>query len=321
MRYFQEAGAFGWLIALVGLMALAESVVGLALSLGKPKLHVITVAAAVSTLLVLVLGGVGTVLGQQSVENALAVVNPRDAELILYVGYAEARHNAVLGLAFAAIPFALVAAAAFLRPVPAADSALQQGPLVTEAPPQPFRALVLGALGLGVLIAAALTFLVLKPLPGKPMPEGPAAAALVPADDDVRVPAPPEPEPVPEPPAEAPPAAAPPPEGLAGGQAGVDQVDGVDRETLARFARQHRKQVQACYEKQLAKTPTLAGKVTVHFAIGTTGHVQDVTIASDTTGSQPLTDCIVKMVSTWSLPFRPKDPVEITYPFVFTAAQ
>ncbi|MBX7099263.1 MAG: AgmX/PglI C-terminal domain-containing protein [Myxococcaceae bacterium] len=317
MRYFQEAGAFGWLVALVGVMALAESVIALALSLGKPKLHVFTVAAAVSTLLVLVLGGVGTLLGQQQVERALAVVNPRDAEVILYVGYAEAKHCAVLGLAFAAIPFALVAAAAFLRPAPAADSSLQQGPLLTEAAPQPLRTVVLGALGLGVLVAAALTLLVLKPLPGKPMHE---AGAADPVDAAAPAPAPTdEPSALAEVQHDEPAAAggAPVPEV----PAPVAEEDGVDREAIGKYARVHAKQIRACYEKQLAKAPTLAGKVTVHFVIGTSGHAQDVTIAEDTTGSEPLTSCIRGMVATWTLPVRPKEPVDITYPFVFAAAK
>jgi hypothetical protein len=83
--------------------------------------------------------------------------------------------------------------------------------------------------------------------------------------------------------------------------------------------------VRDCYRDGLATTPTLAGGVVVHFAIGPDGHATPGDTRSTLTPEGPsATDvaaCVRDVVATLRFP-TPADgrPVEVVYPFTFSAA-
>jgi hypothetical protein len=99
----------------------------------------------------------------------------------------------------------------------------------------------------------------------------------------------------------------------------VDTKD-VDREALARYVRLRKAAIQACYEKELKRNPTLKGKVVVRFTIGTSGRASEVDIEENTLGNDAVGSCIKAVIRGWVFPFKPDGEVPVAYPFVFAPA-
>ena len=90
----------------------------------------------------------------------------------------------------------------------------------------------------------------------------------------------------------------------------------VDRDAVARFVRSRIAGIKACYEKELKRNPSLAGKIVVRFVIATSGRVASVEIEEN--GLNPgVGACIRTIVRGWSLPFKPEEEVPVSYPFLF----
>jgi len=75
-------------------------------------------------------------------------------------------------------------------------------------------------------------------------------------------------------------------------------------------------QVRACYERELKKNSSLAGKVLATWTIRPDGSVGSTRIKRNTTGSRALLPCITKAVSSWRFPAS-KSSADVEYPFVF----
>ena len=102
---------------------------------------------------------------------------------------------------------------------------------------------------------------------------------------------------------------------------GQPTVDGhLDRETIQRVIRQHRREVRDCYQRELQRTPDLAGRVVVNFTIDPEGNVAHGEITESEMGSELVEECIVRRIRRWRFP-APSTPglVRVTYPFVFTS--
>lgn len=95
----------------------------------------------------------------------------------------------------------------------------------------------------------------------------------------------------------------------------------VPREAIAQAVRGARKQVQLCYERELTKTPTLEGKVTVEFVIGVNGQVSSAKDASaEPFPSAKVTECLLGVVRKLKFPSPVGGGlVTVRYPFVFKA--
>jgi outer membrane biosynthesis protein TonB len=77
--------------------------------------------------------------------------------------------------------------------------------------------------------------------------------------------------------------------------------------------------IRACYERELRKNPTLAGKVTIEFAIEERGNVSGVKVAENTTGDTAVGECVaneIKRIPTFN-PGPEGGKVVFSYPFVF----
>jgi TonB family protein len=76
--------------------------------------------------------------------------------------------------------------------------------------------------------------------------------------------------------------------------------------------------IQRCYEHELTRNPSLAGKVTVQFTIQERGNVTGARAAVNTTGSSAVAQCVTGIIS--RLRFNPGPEggsVQFSYPFVF----
>jgi TonB family protein len=76
--------------------------------------------------------------------------------------------------------------------------------------------------------------------------------------------------------------------------------------------------IRACYEKELKRNPTLAGKVTIEFTIQPQGNVTGVKVAQNTTGDDNVGTCVKNAVGGFRFSPGPEGgSVSFSYPFVF----
>jgi TonB family protein len=94
----------------------------------------------------------------------------------------------------------------------------------------------------------------------------------------------------------------------------------VDREKLAGFVRARKSAIQACYERELKRNPSLKGRVVVRFTITTQGTTAEIEIEENTLGNDAVAACIRTVIRGWRFPFKPDDDVPVAYPFVFAPA-
>lgn len=94
----------------------------------------------------------------------------------------------------------------------------------------------------------------------------------------------------------------------------------LDKEQIRTVIHSHIEEVKACYERELATAPELAGRVLVQFTIGRNGQVQAGLVESSTLGNSRAEQCILAAVKTWVFPAPQKGIVIITYPFVLRFA-
>jgi hypothetical protein len=78
---------------------------------------------------------------------------------------------------------------------------------------------------------------------------------------------------------------------------------------------------RACYQKELNRTPDIAGKLVLQFTIDPSGTVTRVLVAPGTTlASEPVAACMTSNVMRFKFPQAEK-AAEVTFPFVFTAGR
>lgn len=93
------------------------------------------------------------------------------------------------------------------------------------------------------------------------------------------------------------------------------------REVIRRVIRTHQPEVRHCYEQQLTKQPSLAGRVVVKFTIQADGRVSAARVITDTLKTPAVANCLVRRVLTWRFPAPLGGGiVKVSYPFVFRTA-
>jgi TonB family protein len=91
-----------------------------------------------------------------------------------------------------------------------------------------------------------------------------------------------------------------------------------DAALVQRQIKQRLKSITRCYEAELRKNPSLAGKVTVTFTIQERGNVTDAKASENTTGSPGVADCVTRAISRFRFnPGPDGGSVTFRYPFVF----
>lgn len=76
--------------------------------------------------------------------------------------------------------------------------------------------------------------------------------------------------------------------------------------------------IQACYERELRRNPTLAGKVTIEFTIQPRGNVTNVKVTNNSTGDSAVGACVANTVQRFRFNPGPEGgSVTFSYPFVF----
>jgi TonB family protein len=98
-------------------------------------------------------------------------------------------------------------------------------------------------------------------------------------------------------------------------------VGGLDKDVIAKIIRQHQNEIKYCYESELNKNPSLAGKVAVAFTIDPTGAVSDASVTETTLVNSTAENCMLSRIRRWKFP-EPKGGgvVAVTYPWIFSPA-
>ena len=92
----------------------------------------------------------------------------------------------------------------------------------------------------------------------------------------------------------------------------------MDKDLIRKVIAGHRDQIRFCYEMALQTSPALAGKVSVQFAVATSGAVAAARVENSSANSNALGDCLVSRVRTWQFPVgKLGNGYRVTYPFVF----
>jgi TonB family protein len=101
-----------------------------------------------------------------------------------------------------------------------------------------------------------------------------------------------------------------------------DEVGGsgeFDSSVVVSMIKTRLRAIQMCYEQQLRRNPTLAGKVTIEFSIQPRGNVTDVKVKENTTNDAAVGTCVANTVSTFRFNPGPQGgSVTYAYPFVFS---
>jgi hypothetical protein len=131
----------------------------------------------------------------------------------------------------------------------------------------------------------------------QPAPE-PAAPGPAPEDDGA---AEPEPEPEPEP-------------------AEVRDDAELQEQAIAAVIRERLPELQGCYEQELRKDQSLAGKMLYTIIIAPDGTVSEVRIDEDGVGSEPVRTCVSEMIGAWSfVDVEVSEPTEVGFAVKYVA--
>jgi TonB family protein len=98
-------------------------------------------------------------------------------------------------------------------------------------------------------------------------------------------------------------------------------IGGLDKDVIAKVIRRHQGEIKYCYESELNKDPSLAGKVAVAFTIDPTGAVSDANVSETTLNNSKAEQCMISRIRRWKFP-EPKGGgvVSVTYPWLFSPA-
>ncbi|HEY8086904.1 MAG TPA: AgmX/PglI C-terminal domain-containing protein [Polyangiaceae bacterium] len=104
--------------------------------------------------------------------------------------------------------------------------------------------------------------------------------------------------------------------GLAGAGNGGAAHGGLNPEQIRRVVIAHRGALQACYEIEAQKDPTLRGGVTVSWTIDPSGGVTSANLAGSSIHNARVEGCVVRQVRTWHFPSSDGNS-QATFPFSF----
>ncbi len=93
----------------------------------------------------------------------------------------------------------------------------------------------------------------------------------------------------------------------------------LDRGEIQKVVNAHLYQIQGCYERQLAKDPSLSGKIAFDWDVGVTGGVSNVRVGRSSVHSVEVTTCIQSAIQGWRFPAPQGGSVTVTYPFAFSS--
>jgi hypothetical protein len=94
----------------------------------------------------------------------------------------------------------------------------------------------------------------------------------------------------------------------------------LDKEIIRRVVHLHMKEVKYCYDKELGRKASLAGRISVNFVISSLGQVISSVLQSTTMNDLGVESCVVGAIKRWEFPKPTGGGIAIvSYPFNFVA--
>jgi hypothetical protein len=88
---------------------------------------------------------------------------------------------------------------------------------------------------------------------------------------------------------------------------------------ILKVVRGRQRGITFCYEKELARNPTLNGKVTMGWAIGLDGKAFRVVVQDSTLRNKSVEGCMRRNISRWRFPKPEGGMCQVRFPFVFNS--
>jgi hypothetical protein len=108
------------------------------------------------------------------------------------------------------------------------------------------------------------------------------------------------------------------PSNLSAGGNGAVIMGAIDRSVVDAYIKRNLAKIRWCYEKELAKSPNIFGRITINFIIKGDGFVGTSKVSRTTLKSEPVENCVASVIKQIRFP-KPKGggTVIVNYPFVF----
>jgi len=91
----------------------------------------------------------------------------------------------------------------------------------------------------------------------------------------------------------------------------------LDPRVIQRGVKRHMNAIQACYQSELDRAPSLEGDLTVRFEIAPDGRAHDASIARSTLDDATVEQCVTGLFDSMTFA-RPTGPVTVTFPLRFS---
>ena len=110
------------------------------------------------------------------------------------------------------------------------------------------------------------------------------------------------------------------------GEGGIGRVGGdtiilgaLDRSLIDEVIKRHMNAIRYCYQRELTKTPSLAGKIVIKFVIAKDGSVSSANVKTSTMSNSAVESCVSGRFMRMQFP-QPKGGgiVIVSYPFLFS---
>ncbi|MGA1868893.1 MAG: AgmX/PglI C-terminal domain-containing protein [bacterium] len=88
-------------------------------------------------------------------------------------------------------------------------------------------------------------------------------------------------------------------------------------EVILQVVSSYKSSIAYCYQRELKNNPTLKGRITVKFSIGTADQVLSAEIYSSELNNPNLEACLIDMILRWRFPAGAQAVTTVIYPFIF----
>jgi len=106
---------------------------------------------------------------------------------------------------------------------------------------------------------------------------------------------------------------------VAGVSLGEPAISGsIDQSVIEDVIKRHLGQISYCYQRELPKNPSLAGKIKISFFIEMDGTVSRAEVTLSTMENPAVESCIVDRVMKMKFPQPPEEVIHVVYPFIFS---
>jgi TonB family protein len=98
-------------------------------------------------------------------------------------------------------------------------------------------------------------------------------------------------------------------------------IGGLSKDVIMKVIKRHQNEIKFCYEQELQKNASLAGKVAVMFTIDPAGAVAEANVSESSLSNNNVESCMMARIRRWKFP-EPQGGgvVNVSFPWIFKPA-